>query len=141
MVTLRPATYRTVSGRSTVPSWLKSGPSVQMLTCMTKCCVNPYYVTLASLLQILPFCFIVILAFLERSVFLSSYLLYSTFLVLYIDIFYVTFAIILFPFWECSMSLDKHVRFKIQNQFIGIFPFVMLPQFTKTKTETEKGNV
>ena len=62
----------------------------------------------------------------ECSVVLSSY---NSLLVLSRDICYVTFAVVLFPFWECFMSL--YVIFKIQYQFIETFLFTVLTLFKK----------
>ena len=105
-------------------------------------CVISYYVTGITLTPIFSLfcqCFIsFFFPLIKRSSFLHHFCSYSFYLLLSAYFFYVTFAIVLYPFWESSTCLHKCYRFKIYLSVIWKTPFSVLPLFTKLAPPWER---
>ena len=91
-------------------------------------CVNCSYiapVTLAHILQVFWQYFHHSSFTLERFLFLHHFWSHSAYLILSRYFFYVTFAIMLFTFQECSMCLFKHYWFEIYVSVIWKTLFIL----------------
>ena len=86
-------------------------------------------------------CFITSFFLLGRSLFLNHFCSYSVHLVLSGYFFYVTFAIMIYPFQECSMCLYKRYQFETYISVIWKTFFIVLPLFTRVVLKTHNSKL